>query len=329
MCAPHRGDSRTAMIVSRRIRRVAVGTLVCFVWSATPARAQDMEPKTYAAAPVGGNFVVTSYNWSSGSVLFDPTLPFTDVHAGVQALVVATGHTFGLFGKLGRVSVALPYAWADVTGKIQEQAAATTRSGLADARVKLSVNLRGNPAMLPREFVKAPRRTIVGASIAVSAPAGQYYDMKLINLGTNRWAFKPEVGVAWPKGRWDVDAYAGVSFFTANPDFYPGGSTRTEERLAAIQGHVSYTLRRGLWVAADGTWYSGGRARVNGGDPSLGVNSSRLGVTVSMPVGVRYSLKVSYSSGVWAARTGSDFNTLAVAWQALWLSPRFAGSLTP
>ena len=307
---------------------MAVGILVCCVWRATPAPAQDMGPKAYAAAPIGGNFLVMSYNWSRGDVLVDPTLPIADVHADLQGLVVATGHSFGLFGKLAGVSAALPYVWADVTGKIQEQARETTRSGLADAQVKLSINLRGNPAMLLREFVKAPRRTVVGASIAVTAPAGQYYDTKLINLGTNRWAFKPEVGVAWPKGPWDVDAYVGVTFFTANADFYPGGSRRTQEPIVAIQGHASYTLRPRLWVAADGTWYSGGRTRVNGGDLSIRVNNSRLGATVSMPVGVRYSLKVAYNSGAYV-RTGSDFNTLTVAWQALWLSPRFAGSQRP
>ena len=178
--------------------------------------------------------------------------------------------------------------------------------------------------MSPRAFAKAPRRTIVGTSLAVFAPAGQYYNSKLINIGTNRWAFKPEVGVSWPKGRWDVDVYGGVTFFTPNADFYPGGATKTQKPLAAIQGHAIYTLRPRYWVAGDATWYSGGSARVNGGNTLLGVNNSRLGLTASMPVGARYSLKVSYSTGVWV-RTSTDFRTLAVAWQALWLSPRFAG----
>ena len=286
-----------------------------------PASAQDMEPRAYSASPVGANFLVGSYTRSTGAVLFDPTLPVSDVSATVEAFVLAVGHSFDCFGDLATVAVALPYAWADVTGKIQEQAASTSRSGLADARIRFAVNLVGNPAMSAREFVRAPRKTIVGASVIVQAPSGQYYDTKLINLGNNRWAFKPEVGVSVPIRRVDADVYVGGWFFTGNGDFYPGGLTRTQDAMLAVQAHVSYTLRPRLWVAFDSTWYSGGAAQVGGGDPSTPVDNSRAGVTLSLPVGRRYSLKVAYATGV-TVRTGTDFNTLAVAWQALWLSRR-------
>jgi outer membrane putative beta-barrel porin/alpha-amylase len=288
------------------------------------AQAQDMEPKAYSASPVGANFIVGSYSWSTGAIIFDATLPVSDIHADVQGLAVGVGHTFNLFGKLGLATVAIPGAWADVTGKVYEQTTEVTRNGFADMRLKLSTNLVGNPAMSPREFAKAPRRTIVGASLSVTAPSGQYYPSKLINLGANRWAFKPEIGVAVPKGRWDIDAYVGAWLFATNSDFFPGGMTRTQDAMLAIQGHGSYTLRPRLWIALDGTWYRGGSARVNNGDPTLPVSNARAGVTLSMPVGDRYSLKLAYSRGA-IVRTGTDFSTFAVAWQALWLSPRWSG----
>jgi hypothetical protein len=293
---------------------------LCACVPAEQAAAQDMEPKAYSASPVGANFFVGSYSWSTGAVVFDPTLPLTDVHADVQGFVAAVGHSFDLFGNLALGTVALPYVLADVTGKIQEQAAATSRSGLADARFKLSVNLRGNPALSAREFARAPRRTIIGASLSVSAPAGQYYDTKLINLGNNRWAFKPEIGISVPIRRVDADAYLGATFFTRNDDFYPGGRARSQEAVLAAQAHVSYTLRPRLWLAFDTTWYAGGSARVEEGDASIPVNNSRAGVTLSMPVGSRYSFKIAYGSGV-IVRTGTNFTSVAVAMQALWLSP--------
>jgi len=302
----------------------AVNAVVSAALAAAPVSAQDMEPRAYSASPVGANFLVTSYAWSTGNVVFDPALPISDVHADVQGLVVAVGHSFNLFGKLGLVSVAMPYAKADVTGKVFEQEAEVRRSGLADARIRLSVNLRGNPAMPPRDFAAARRRAIIGTSLTMTAPAGQYYRNKLINLGTNRWSFKPEVGVALPRGPWELDAYVGGWFYSANPDFYPGGSFRTQDFVLTIQGHASYTVRPRLWVAADGTWYRGGRSRVNQGDSSESMNNSRLGVTVSFPVGNRYSAKVAFAEGV-VARTGTDFSTVAIAWQVLWLSPRWSG----
>jgi hypothetical protein len=301
----------------RRVGSVAGLVLV----AAITGRAQEMEPKAYSASPVGANFFVAGVTRSTGDVLFDPTLPLADVEATVHGYVVAVGHTFGLFGDLALVTAALPYATADFTGTLNQQAAATSRSGLADAQLKLSVNLIGNPAMRAREFARAGRRPIVGASLAVRAPTGQYYDTKLINIGNHRWAFKPEVGVSIPVRRFDFDAYAGAWLFTANDDFYPGGVERTQDPVVSLQAHVSYTLRPRLWVGLDSTWYSGGASRVGNGNPTTGMNNSRAGITVSLPVGARYSVKAAYASGV-AVRTGTDFTTLAVAFQALWLSPR-------
>lgn len=313
-----------SLIGRETVRSVALGALVCGALAVAPASAQDMEPRAYSASPVGANFLVTSYSWSTGDVVFDPTLPITDIKANVQGLVVAVGHSFNLFGQLALASAAIPYVLADVTGKVFEQQAETHRSGLADAHFKLSVNFWGNPAMSPREFVTAPRHTIVGASVSVTAPASQYYETKLINLGTNRWSFKPEVGVSVPYGRWDLDGYVGAYFYTSNANFYPGAAFRTQDPVLAIQGHASYTFRPRLWAALDGTWYRGGSSRVGDGVPSTNLNNARLGVTLSFPVGRRYSAKVAYGSGV-VARTGTDFSTIAVAWQVLWLSPRWSG----
>ena len=197
-----------------------------------------------------------------------------------------------------------------------EEARTVTRSGVADTRVRLSVNLRGNDAMHLGEFVKAPRKAIVGTSVTVLVPTGEYDRTKLINLGNHRWGFKPEVGLAVPIGRWDIDAYAGVWLFTANDDFFPGGQERTQDPVLGVQGHVSYTFKPRLWLAVDSTWYSGGKSRVEGGEPSAAVNNSRLGATLSIPAGRRQSFKIAYSNGV-SVRTGTDFSTVAVGWQ--WL----------
>jgi hypothetical protein len=227
--------------------------------------------------------------------------------------------TFGLLGKLALISAAVPYAWGDISGQVYEEAGSVTRSGLADTRIRLSINLRGNDAMRIAEFAKTPRRTIVGASLTVAAPTGEYDGTKLINLGNHRWAFKPEAGVAVPRGRWEIDAYAGVWLFTSNPDFFPGGQMRTQDPLFALQGHVSYTIRPRLWLAANATWYAGGKSQVAGGAPSATVNNSRLGVTASLPVGRQQSIKLSYGNGV-IVRGGTNFRTFSVGWQ--WLTVR-------
>jgi hypothetical protein len=277
-----------------------------------------MEPKAYSASPTGANFLVAAASRSSGAIIFDPTLPIEDANATINGVVIGAGTTFGMFGKLTLVSAVVPFAWGEASGRVGEDALSITRSGLADSRYKLSINLRGNDAMPMREFAKTPRKTIVGTSVTIAAPTGEYDRTKLINLGNHRWAFKPEIGVAVPRGPWDIDAYVGVWLFTPNEHFYPGEARRTQDRVIATQGHVSYTFKPRLWLAIDGTWYSGGGASVDDGAPVGKVNNARLGVTMSLPASRRQSLKISYSSGV-AVRSGTNFRTLAVGWQWLWL----------
>jgi hypothetical protein len=298
--------------------RVAVAAVILSL--APRAVAQELEPKAYSASPVGATFLVAALSRSTGSVVFDPTLPITDVSARINGVVIGVGRTFDLLGKLALISAAVPFAWGDVSGQVAEEAREVTRTGLADSRVKLSINLRGNDAMRAAEFVKTPRTTIVGASLTVATPTGEYDGTKLINLGNHRWAFKPEIGVAVPKGPWDFDAYLGVWLFTTNSDFFPGGRVRTQDALVALQGHVSYTFKPRLWLAVDGTWYRGGAASVDAADPSGAVNNSRLGATLSIPASRRQSLKISYSDGM-TVRAGSDFRTLAVAYQFLLIRP--------
>jgi outer membrane putative beta-barrel porin/alpha-amylase len=317
-------DQRSFTAPIRRAARSAATAALLVGALSAGVTAQDMEPKAYSASPVGANFLVAAFNASSGSIVTDEALPLADVNAHVRGLGIGLGHTFNLFDKLALASATMPYAWATVTGKIQEQAAETHRSGLADARLKFSINLRGNDAMTAREFMAAPRRMIIGASLTAVAPAGQYYPTKLINIGANRWAYKPELGVSVPKGKWDIDAYGGVWLFADTSDYFPGTARKSQSPIVAIQGHASYTVRPRLWIAADGTWYSGGSVQVNDGPPSASLNNSRLGVTTSLPIGRRYSLKVAYTSGV-IVRTGTNFRTVAVGWQMLWFSPRWSG----
>jgi len=292
---------------------VACGTLLRVL----SAKAQDLEPRAYSPSPVGVNFLVAAFGRSTGSVITDPSLPISDVSAHINAFTVGYARSFAFFGRQATASAALPYAWGDAEGNVFEQRQRVTRSGLTDLKAKIAVNLYGSPALTPEEFAKRTRGIIVGASFAISAPTGQYDQTKLVNLGTNRWAFKPEVGISVPWRRFDFDAYAGVIFFTENPNFFPGTATRTQDPLETVQLHIDYTFRPGLWLALDSTWYGGGAARVNDGPPGTRLSNSRVGATLSIPVARRQSVKLNYSTGA-SVRAGSNFDTYSAAWQILW-----------
>ncbi|HKH74692.1 MAG TPA: transporter [Vicinamibacterales bacterium] len=287
------------------------------VTSMRTAAAQELDPRAYTAAPIGVNFLVIAGGRSTGGVVVDPSLQIDDVEATIDSVGIGLGRTVDLFGRTALILAVVPYAWGDVSGSVGEESRRVTRSGLADPRVKLSVNLIGGRALTPREFAGAARPTIVGVSLAVAPPLGQYTGAKLINLGANRWAFKPEIGVSHALGRWTIEGYSGVVLFTTNREFYTGASVREQASVVALQAHVSYTLRRQLWAAFDATWYSGGTTTVNGTEKADLQRNSRVGATLSFPVGRRQSIKFSGSTGA-TTRIGADFHTFGAAWQLTW-----------
>lgn len=280
------------------------------------AAAQELEPRAYSPSPVGTTFVVVSASRSTGGVFTDASLPLTNVEATVGILGLSVGRTFGLYGKQLLVLGVVPVTWGEASGDVGEDTRLASRRGLGDPRVRVSMILAGSPAMAPAEFARAPRRPIIGTSLTVVVPAGQYDSTKLVNLGSNRWAFRPEVGVSYPAGRWTLDAYASVSFFAENDAFYPGSSRRAQDPIVAMQGHVSYTLGRRSWLALNATWYAGGRTSIDGVDKNDLLRNTRVGATWSLPVGARQSFKVAYNAGA-TTRIGADFRTIALAWQVV------------
>ena len=304
----------TRMQTSALLCRAPVAVIVFLFVTATALFAQELEPRAYAPSPVGTTFVVVSATRSAGGVFTDPSAPITNVDATIGILGLALGQTFDLFGRQALVLGVLPVAWGEASGDIGEETRTASRRGLADPRVRLSVILFGPPAMKPAEFFRSRPRTAIGASLTVAPPLGQYDPLKLVNLGSNRWSFRPEVGISHPAGRWTIDAYTSVAFFTGNDAYFPGSSQRTQSPIFAVQGHVGYTVARRCWVAVNGSWYAGGSSKIDGVDKGDLQRNTRLGATVAVPLTPRQSIKVAYSAGA-TTRIGADFRTISTAWQ--------------
>ncbi len=286
-------------------------------WNAVSLSAQELEPRAYSPAPVGTKFLIAGLGGSKGSILLDPSLDVADVQADLHIVTVGGGYTFGLGGRQARVLAVLPIAWGRVTGEVGGQVRRQDLAGLADPRIKLSLGLRGAPALKVAEFAGAPRRTIVGASLTFIPPLGQYNPGQIANIGYNRWGFKPEIGISRPFGRVILEGYSGVWLFTTNTLHYPGRARKEQDPILALQGHVSYTLPRRAWIAFDATWFAGGQTRVDGVlNPDLQRNS-RLGAALSIPVSRNQSVKFVYSTGA-STRRGSDFDTVSVTLQTVW-----------
>lgn len=299
----------------RLCRTLAV---LCQLLWATLMSGQDLDPRAYARVPVDVTVLVVGFAYSDGGVLTDNTSPIQDLQAKVQTPSLGVGYTFSLLGQTAQAFAALPYSWAQASALVAGQPQSTTRSGFSDSRFRFSVLLVGAPAVTVAGFATVPRQTVLGTSLTVVAPTGQFFPEKLINLGTNRWAFKPEIALSQPLGpRWLIDLYAGLWLFTTNHSFYPGTSVRTQEPLAAFQAHLSYNLQPLMWAAINATFYAGGLSSVDGVNMDDRLNNMRIGATLVLPIGDRHSVKIAASKGA-VVRIGANFTTVSVAWQSTW-----------
>jgi hypothetical protein len=281
---------------------------------------QDLDPRAYVWIPVNVTVVFAGFGYSHGGIITDATLPLKDLDAKIGAPSLGVVRSFGLLGKTAQVSVALPYAWGEASATIQGIRQSTTRSGISDMRLRFSWLLLGAPAASMGEIRKSPRKTIVGTSLNIVVPTGQYFPEKLINLGTSRWSFKPELAISQPVGkRWMIDFYSGLWLFTKNDSFYPGSSVRKQDPLGSFQGHISYNIQPFMWVALDWTYYTGGRSSVDGVKMNDRQSNSRIGATLVLPVKKRHSIKFAYSTGA-IIRSGADFTSVSVGWQTTFLN---------
>jgi hypothetical protein len=293
-----------------------IGLACVLLLCAAALAAQQLEPRAYSPAPVGMNFVLFPYVYSTGSVVTDPSLPIANVDAKINIVAPLYVRTLSFFGRAASAALVFPYVWGSVSGDVMEERREVTRSGQGDMLLRFVTNLIGDPAVTRQEFAHAKPRTTLGASLVVSMPTGQYDGTKLINIGANRWAFKPEIGLSQPVGNWVFDVYAGVWFFTTNDNFF-GGVTRSQQPIVSLQAHVSYNFRPGFWLAVDGTWYSGGQTTVAGLLKDDRQDNARVGLTLAVPLTRTQSLKAVWTRGA-TTRIGQDFTTYSLAYQIRW-----------
>jgi len=188
------------------IFRVAIG-VAALVFEVAQTHAQTLEPRSYSNSPVGLNFLLAGYEYTEGSVAFDPSLPISDAHLHTNATFLAYARSLNAWGDSAKFDVELPYVWLEGSAPAGGSPRQRDVSGVADPSFRFSVNFYGAPALSAKEFADYHQDFIVGASLRVFAPFGQYDDTKLVNIGTNRWTIKPELGISKALGSWTLEHF--------------------------------------------------------------------------------------------------------------------------
>jgi hypothetical protein len=289
--------------------------LLALVAPAAIAHAQDLEPRAYANTPVGMNFLLIGYRYTRGNVAFDPSLPIEDGELTVHSAVTGYVRSLSLLGQSAKVQIVAPYAWASGSASMNGVRRERYVAGFGDPSLRFSMNFYGAPALSLQEFATYEQNVIVGTSLRVTAPGEQYDRDKLLNVGTNRWSVKPEVGLSKKVGPCTLEVAGGGVFYTDNDDFL-GNNRLEQDPIYTVQGHLIYSFLPGVWGALDATFYGGGRTTIDG-RTGEDLGEARLGGTLSLPLSRAQSIVLTGSATL-ASRGGSSFDTMGLAWQYRW-----------
>jgi hypothetical protein len=298
------------------IAKVAVTYVIVSLIIFGSAEAQDLDPRRYIQLPVNQNFVRVAYGYSEGDVNIAPSLPLMNASLTIEGGSLAYSRTMGIGGNTASFDAWLPYLCASGSADLNGERRSRDVCGQGDARVRITYNFVGAPSMDLSEFAKKQKEVVIGTSLQVYIPTGQYDDDELLNIGANRWVIKPEFGMSIPWRKWSFEFTAGVRFFTDNDDFV-GDVTQEQDPLYNLQVHLVYDLTPRQWISLNGNYFFGGVVSNDSIPIESRQENSRVGLTWSVALNPKHVLKFVAHKGV-ITRIGNDSNTYSVEWIYRW-----------
>ena len=265
------------------IRNVLAAAGLAALAQAFPCGAQSIEPRFYSNTPVGVNFLIAGVAYTSGGLSFDSSLPLADPQLTTWNPVVAYARSLDVLGMSAKFDVAVPYTWLSGSALYRGDPITRDVDGFGDPLVRMSVNFYGAPALTLPEFRDYRQDLIVGASVQVSVPGGQYDPTRIVNIGAHRWFVKPEIGFSQAFGRWTLEAKGAVTLFSTNHDFY-NGNTRAQDPLYSVQANAIHNFDSGIWASIDATYFMGGRTTLAGEANADLQQNWRAGGTLALPL---------------------------------------------
>ena len=279
--------------------------------------AQDVEPRRWSSFPLGTNVIAGGYAYTWGDVFFDPVLGAEDVIYTGNGFIINYVRPFRLGNKLARVDVLLPISFSRWEGLLNGVPTSVNRNGLADPRVRLSLNLTGPPPTGAKELQEYraahPVFTTFGVSLAITVPLGQYCNTKLINLGGNRFVIRPQLGFVHYWGPWSYELTSSLVFFTKNNDFFNDGELK-QKALFAFQTHLIRQFKKRYWGSLSAGYNQGAASIVNEQFNDDQRSNFLTAATLGASFAGNQGLKLSYFHSKTLKDVGATTNTIVLAW---------------
>jgi hypothetical protein len=294
--------------------------LVCVALAMLPfcdsAYAQFTEAHHFDNTPVGTNQLELAYAYARSNASIDTSLIVTGALFNLNQGTLTYTRYFGFVHRIAWVEASVPIA--DLSGSVSGTRVQGSITGTGDSSYTLTTLLKGGPALTVAQFADYKPTTTVGLSLNISAPTGQYNPNKLLNLGSDRWSFKPEIALSHPFGaeqRWQGDLYAHAYFFTDNTSYH-GVEILRQDPLPGIEGHISYSIHK-LWASFDTLYSFRGATFVNSVDQQNAQRNFTLGCETNLSLNSRNSLVFQFSKAL-VHHNGPDFAGFAVKYTYTW-----------
>ncbi len=292
--------------------------LLFFAW---PCLADELEPKRWSHLPIDTNFIGTGYAYTEANIALDPVLKIEDGQMEMHTWAAKYIRTFALFEKTARIDFLQAYQKGRWSGLLDGVPKTISRSGWSDTLIRFAINLYGAPPLQSKEYAayraKTAVETIVGAGLSVQLPTGAYMDDKLINLGTNRFTFRPQFGVVHTRGKWSTETTGVVEISSCNNEFFNGNKLK-QDPLYIIHGHLIYTFRPGVWAGASAGYDYGGRSTLNGTRKDDRKQNLLWALSFGAPITRQLGVKVAYVGTRTQENTGIESDTITIGISAFW-----------
>jgi len=299
---------------------LALIMMFCFSF-ACPSFAEELEPRRWSHLPINTNFIGGGYAYTEADIGFDPVLKIEDADVELHTWVAKYIRTFSLLDKTARVSLLQAYQEGRWSGLVDGTPTSIRRSGWSDTILRFAINLYGSPPLQGKEYAAyraaAEVETLVGAGLAVQLPTGDYMNDKLINLGNNRFTFRPQIGVTHKRGKWSTEVTGMVALYTDNDDFFNGNKLE-QEPLYIVHGHLIYDFRPGVWAGLSAGYNYGGKSTVNGVKKDDLKQNLAWALSFGFPLSRHLGVKMAYAGTRTQEKTGIDSDTFAVGLSAFW-----------
>jgi hypothetical protein len=279
--------------------------------------AQFSDPRTYTNSPVGMNQIELMYAYARSNASIDPSLIVGEAKFNLNQGIITYTHYFGLLHRLAWVEPSIPIA--GLSGSIGGTNINGSVNGAGDTSYQFGMLLKGGPALSVSEFERFKPGTSVGASLTFTAPTGQYDPNKLLNLGSDRWSFKPEFGISQPFGReqkWVIDGYVNSYFYSDNKT-YRGVEVLKQLPLPGAEAHLSYSFTDSVWASADTRYSFRGDTLIDGINQNNVQQNLILGSQLNVSLNARNTLIFVFAKAL-VHDNGPNATGFAVRYDYVW-----------